>query len=192
MILDKINFCSIDRFGLKSIEEFRKIDVTRNAVVWRVRLGLCVAIFFVNFLWMILQRMTFFCTVYTLRFFPLISTDDSEWSGVGGGIKLIKIHYLGWIPFLHVEHGCSSTWSWLFYSQYLRTSLWFYLDKLSILLKNVRRKICSGAQGRNTVCFNAICSVLPDDFLKNPYKCCRKNPYKLKKIPYFFPTWVSN
>ncbi len=36
-----------------------------------------------------------------------------------------------------------------------------------------------------------IWAVFPDNFLKNPYKRCRKNPYR-QKIPYFFSTWVSN
>ncbi len=26
------------------------------------------------------------------------------------------------------------------------------------------------------------CAVFPDDFLKNPYKRCTKNPYRLKKF----------
>ncbi len=29
-------------------------------------------------------------------------------------------------------------------------------------------------------------SVFPDDFLKNPYRRCRKNPYRLKKFRTFF------
>ncbi len=35
-------------------------------------------------------------------------------------------------------------------------------------------------------------AVFPDDFFKNPYKHCRKNPYRLKKFRTFFSTWVSN
>ncbi len=45
----------------------------------------------------------------------------------------------------------------LFYSQHLRTSQWFYVDKLSVLRKDVRRKNCNGTHEHSPTCFNAIC-----------------------------------
>ncbi len=35
-------------------------------------------------------------------------------------------------------------------------------------------------------------SMFPDDFLKNPYKYRRKNPYRLKKFRTFFRHWDLN
>ncbi len=111
--------------------------------------------FFRNFLQTIPQRMTTFfapCTLCDfLRSFLLIIWSREK-------IRLIKVHFLGWIPFLSAKCRRSSIWSWLLYSQYLRTSLRFYMDKLSILHKNVRRKNRSGAHGRSPICFNAIYS----------------------------------
>ncbi len=61
------------------------------------------------------------------------------------------------IPLLHAERGHNFTWSCLFYSQHSRMSLWFYMDKLSILHKDARRQNHSSAHGHSPTCFNAIC-----------------------------------
>ncbi len=52
---------------------------------------------------------------------------------------------------------CSSIWSCLLHSQHLHTSLRFYMDKLSILHKDVPRKNRSRAYGQSPIYFNVIC-----------------------------------
>ncbi len=87
------------------------------------------------------------------------------------------------------------------------------LQKLSIISKNVSNKSCAelnflqknwwkqifissrrGGRGAKHLPFAGIKkyipfgaeAVFPDDFLKNPYKQYRKNPYRLKKFRTFF------
>ncbi len=61
------------------------------------------------------------------------------------------------MPFHRAECRHSPTWSCLFYSQHLHTSLLFYVDKLSTLCKNRWRKHRSGVSGHSPACFNVIC-----------------------------------
>ncbi len=119
-----------------------------------LRLGLHVTIFYATFCeWFRNKRQLFFAPYTCFNFFhsSLLMIQNR------GKIKLIKIHFLSWILFLHEEQGCSCIWSWLFYSQHLHMLLWFYMDKLSVLLKNVWRKNCSEAHGRTPIYFNMIC-----------------------------------
>ncbi len=62
-----------------------------------------------------------------------------------------------------------------------------------ICARGTRRKcsMCSG-EGREVIKQAMLGTVFPDGFLKNLYKCCMKNPYRLKKFRTFFFTWVSN
>ncbi len=119
-----------------------------------LRLGVHVAIFDATFC----RR---FCSEWR-RFFASCTRCDFSarlcwWFRGGGKIELIKIHFLSWIPFFRADCARSSIWSWLFYSQHLLTLLWFYVDKLSVFRKNVRRQNRSGAHRRSLIYFNTIC-----------------------------------
>ncbi len=142
--------------------------------------------FVCNFLWTIPQRMM--ACFFGHRIHAVIySTRLCWWFGGGLKIKLINIHFLSWIPFFHAEHECSSIWSWLFYSQHLHTSLWFYVDKLSVLRRNVRRKNHNGALGRSSIYFNAIrflCGIV-HYYLWEKIATCRPSLW------FLFPLYLS-
>ncbi len=104
------------------------------------RLRLLVAVFSAS----IYRRFSECClnTVYTVQFFPLVSADNSEYRE-----KLSLSRYIFETGFHSMWNmGHSSTWSCLFYSQHLHTSLSFYMDDLSALCKDVRRKNRNGAR----------------------------------------------
>ncbi len=92
------------------------------------------------------------------NFFPQVSANDSAvndyiffWHRVHVAILSTYlcwrdffysfIHFRDWIPFICAECGHSSICSCTFYSYHLYTSLRFYLDKLSTLNKDVRKKL---------------------------------------------------
>ncbi len=115
-----------------------------------VRLGLHVPIFSTSICGQFCRDCCFFFALWSGATFLLVSADNSK----RGEIELIKIHFWDVIPFLHAKWGHSSTWSRMFYSQHLRTSLRFYVDKLSAVCKDVCRKNLSIAHGHRPTCFN--------------------------------------
>ncbi len=56
----------------------------------------------------------------------------------------------------------------------------------SLLIEQAHKKCCIPERSRDTTGF--VTSVFPDDFLKNLYKRCRRNLYRLKKFRTFYPT----
>ncbi len=89
-----------------------------------------------NFLQTIPQQATkFFFRVHAAIF----SARLCRWFEEGGEIKLIKIHFLSWIPFLHTECGHNSIWSCCFtsniYASHCDFTCKIFLKKLKTFLQ---------------------------------------------------------
>ncbi len=108
--------------------------------------------FLCKYLRTILQQMSiFFCTVYTVRFFPLILADnleEGEKSSLSRSIFETEFHSFMWNMNTALPNPV------YFYYQHLHASLRYCMDKFSALCKDVRRKNCGEAHGHSHTCFS--------------------------------------